>query len=364
MKISDIKNLELEITTKCNARCPQCVRNYYGSTTWDNLPIIDMSLDDFKAGMPTEIWKTLKHVKFCGTYGDPLMHNDPIKFIDYIKEQNSDIAITINTNGGIRSIKWWKELVNHLGPKDLVFFGIDGLEDTNHLHRIDVKFNKVIDNLTVFNKAGGRSIWQYIVFEHNDHQVEQARQLSRELGCLDFAAKSTGRFIDKTHTLVDKSPVMNVEHEIIRWIKPTKGKYRNTGYDSIDPLIKQHGSWQNYLENASIDCFAIRDGFTYIAANGEVFLCGWLSDRMYGFEPEKHQDHQVMLDMMEELGGRDNINLFKTSLKEIVEETWFPRIEQSWATNEIQRCANQCGKLYQSLTAETNKELKNVFLGT
>jgi len=64
MKLSDIKNIELEITTKCNARCPQCVRNYYGSTTWDTLPITDMSLDDFKKNMPMDIWKTLKHVKF------------------------------------------------------------------------------------------------------------------------------------------------------------------------------------------------------------------------------------------------------------------------------------------------------------
>ena len=363
MKIADIQTIELEITSNCNAKCPQCVRNYYGSNTWNTLPVVDMSLDEFKNNMPDDIWKTLKHIKFCGTYGDPLMNKDLIKFVDYVKEQNNNIAISINTNGGIRSIKWWKELAEHLGPEDLVFFGIDGLEDTNHLYRIDVNFNKVIKNLTAFNKAGGRSIWSYIVFEHNDHQVEEARDLSKTLGCLDFKVKSTNRFVDKTHTIVDKSPVMNTEHEIIRWIKPTKGKYRNKGYDGINSLIKEHGSWQNYLETATIDCFAQREGFTYIAANGEVYQCGWLSDRMYGFEPEKHQDHQVMLDMIEELGGRDKINLFKTPLKEIVEETWFPRIEQSWKTNEIQRCANQCGELYHLLTKEANKDLEDVYIG-
>lgn len=363
MKISDIKNLELEITTKCNARCPQCVRNYYGSTTWVSLPIVDMSLDDFKKNMPMEIWKTLKNVKFCGTYGDPLMHKDLIKFIDYIKEQNNNIDISIHTNGGIRSIRWWRDLAEILGPRDRVFFGIDGLEDTNHLYRIDVDYHKVINNLTAFNQAGGKSIWQYIVFEHNEHQVEEARRLSRELGCLDFAAKSTGRFMDKTHKLVDKSPVLDMKHEIIRWIKPAKGKYRNSGYDDISRLTKEYGSWKNYLEKTEINCFAEQDGWIAIVANGEVFPCGWLYDRMYGFESENHQDHQTMLSMMEELGGRQQINLFKAPLKEIIEKTWFPRIKKSWETNEIQRCANQCGKLYQSLTAETNKELKNVYLG-
>ena len=60
--------------------------------------------------------------------------------------------------------------------------------------------------------------------------------------------------------------------------------------------------------------------------------------------------------MMNEFGGRRQINLFNAPLIEIIEKTWFPRIERSWKTDEIQRCANQCGKLYQLLTAETNKE--------
>lgn len=361
MRINDVKVIELEITSKCNARCPQCVRNYYGSTTWKSLPIVDMSLDNFKKSMPLEIWKNLKNVKLCGTYGDPLMHKNLIEFVRYIKEQNSDIAITINTNGGIRSRAWWIDLASHLGDKDLVFFGIDGLKDTNHLHRIDVDYEKVIKNLKTFNQAGGRSIWSYIVFEHNEHQVEEARQLSRELGCHDFVVKSTGRFLDKTHKLVDKSPVMDMDHNIIRWIKPATGRYRNIGYESIASFIKEHGSWDEYLKHTKINCFAKRDKWIYIAANGEVFPCGWLSDRMYGFEPESHRDHKIMLDMMEELGGRHKINFFKTSLKEIVEESWFPRIEKSWDSKEIHRCANQCGETYQLLTKETNKELKKVW---
>lgn len=362
MLLKDIRSIELEITTKCNARCPQCVRNYYGSTTWDNLPIIDMPLEEFKQSMPDEIWTTLKHIRFCGTYGDPLMHRDLIGFIRYIKEQNANIAVTINTNGGIRSDKWWQELAQILDSKDLVFFGIDGLKDTNHLHRIDVDFDKVINNLTTFNRAGGRSIWSYIVFEHNEHQVEEARELSQQIGCLDFKVKSTSRFVDKTHTPIEQAPVMDMEHNVIRWIKPAKGKYRNTGYDDVNNVINKYGTWEKYLEQADIDCISKKDGYTYIAANGEVFPCGFLSDRMYGFESENHRDHQIMISMMDLLGGRHKINLFKTPLKEIIEDGWFPSIEQSWTTNQIHRCANQCGT-QSNLIQQANKDLKEVWNG-
>lgn len=360
MLISDVKNIELEITNKCNARCPQCVRNYYGAETWETLPIMDMDLEDFKANMPDEIWAGLRHVRFCGTYGDPLMHKDLIPFIQYIKGRNSDIAITINTNGGIRSTKWWASLPEVLGPKDLVYFGIDGLEDTNHLHRIDVDYSKVIANLTAFNQAGGRSVWSYIVFEHNEHQVEDARALSKQLGCTEFKVKSTSRFVDKTHTPVDKAPVMDMEHNIIYWLKPAKGVHRNTGYDDIKETVIEFGTWENYLEKADIDCISKRDEYMYIAANGEVFPCGFLSDRMYGFESENHRDHQVMIGMMDELGGRHKINFLRTPMREILEEGWFPSIERSWTTNQIHRCANQCGTR-SNLFDLANKELKEVW---
>ena len=360
MKLEDIKHIELEITTKCNARCPQCVRNYYGSHTWTKLPILDMSLDDFKKSMPKEIWKTLKQVKFCGTYGDPLMHKDLTKFIKYIKKQNPNIVIHINTNGGIRSVAWWKDLAKMLGSNDKVYFGIDGLEDTSPLYRIDVDYWKVLDNLKAFNSAGGTSIWSYLAFKHNEHQVEDARALSKELGCSDFVIKSTSRFVDKQHNPVDRTPVMNAVYDVVYWLEPAVGQYRNSGYDEIDGIVEEHGSWEDYLNNTSIDCMSKRDGYTYVAANGEMFPCGFLSDRMYGAETEIHKDHKTMLDMFDQLGGRHKINIFETPMEEIVEKGWFPAIEKSWDTNLIQRCANQCGAK-SNLVKMANNELKKTW---
>ena len=39
------------------------------------------------------------------------------------------------TNGGARSKQWWTDLGKLTKGKMRVTFGIDGLEDTNHLYR-------------------------------------------------------------------------------------------------------------------------------------------------------------------------------------------------------------------------------------
>lgn len=364
MLINKITQIELEITTKCNASCPQCIRNYFGSYTWPTLPIIDMDINWIQNTIPQEVWRTLEHVKLCGTYGDPCMHKQLLELIRLIRNV-SGAAITINTNGGIRSKSWWKKLAGVLdADKDKVFFGIDGLEDTNHLHRIGVSYKKVIENLTAFNQAGGHSIWSYLVFEHNQHEVEQARELSKKLGCRNFAAKSTSRFVNKSHKLINQTPVLDKKGNTIYFIKPpTLPKYRNQGYDDFISTDKLHNGYLNYLEAAVIDCKAKKQYTIYISAEGDIFPCGWLSDRIYGFESESHPDNKTLLDIIESIGGRSKINLHHTSLNDIVFGEWFEAIENSWKTNKIHRCAHMCGH-ESTLIKNANFETQKIWSGT
>ena len=343
MLIDKISQIELELTTKCNAACPQCIRNYYGAYTWPSLPIVDMDIEWLKKSIPAEIWQGLEHIRLCGTYGDPCMHQKIIDFITWIKTVSS-VQITINTNGSIRSKIWWKKLAKILDPsKDQVVFGIDGLEDTNHLYRVNVSYKKVIENLTAFNQAGGQSVWNYLVFEHNQHQVEEARELALSLGCKEFGYKSTSRFVDKTHTLVTQTPVLGESEQILYFLKPTTyKKYQNQGYDDLNNVINQFGSYQNYLGKAKIDCFAKRLQNIYISAEGDVFPCGWLADRMYGYESESHSDHIEITKMISSV-GRNNINIAHSNLQDILNGQWFQAIEDSWVNNSIQRCAHMCG---------------------
>ena len=60
--------------------------------------------------------------------------------------------------------------------RTLIIFGIDGLEDTNHIYRKNVKWKKLEENIKIYIKYGGTASWQFIVFEHNKHQENIAKQ--------------------------------------------------------------------------------------------------------------------------------------------------------------------------------------------
>ena len=56
-------------------------------------------------------------------------------------------------------------------------------------------FNKIIENAKTFIDYGGNAVWQYIIFNHNIHQVEEAKHKAIELGFSSFTLKDSSRFL-------------------------------------------------------------------------------------------------------------------------------------------------------------------------
>ena len=79
----DIKSVHLEVTTKCNANCAMCGRNYHGITR-SGLELNEMTLGDFKKIFSLPFLKQLKFISMCGVYGDSILAKDLIKIIEYI----------------------------------------------------------------------------------------------------------------------------------------------------------------------------------------------------------------------------------------------------------------------------------------
>lgn len=340
---AQVHDLEIELTTKCNARCPQCVRNDHGGAVTPSLPMVDLDISILQRSIESSL-TDLKHVRLCGTYGDPGMHPGTIELTKWLID-HSHCRITLNTNGAMRNEAWWMSLAEIMGDRGEVVFGIDGLEDTNHLYRVDVRWNKLIRNVRAFNEAGGHSTWMFLIFQHNQHQIEQARQQAQSLGCRSFLVKSTARFLDKQHRLVDRSPVKNREGQVIRWLEPTTLKsFSNPGYESAsaeDP-------------SRSIHCMALRKKHLYISAQGYVLPCGWLHDRFYGVETELTQDHARLFDLIERSGGFDAINIHQHDLIDIKKAKFFQDLERSWHNGQaLDRCRAQCGQ-FSSLYDQQN----------
>lgn len=342
MFYNEISQIEIELTTRCNAACPQCVRNYYGGPTWPSLPLVDIGLDTLINAI-TPLVARLDHIRLCGTYGDPCLHVNLPDFVTWLVD-NTRVEITINTNGGMRNPQWWINLAERLRSRGRVFFGIDGLQDTNHLYRRNVSWKRLISNLQAFNDAGGNSVWSFIAFEHNQHQIQQARQLSVDLGCAGFGVKRTGRFVNKLHQPVAQTPVMDHRYRTISWLKPpTQANLRNQAYDQACGLETTGISYSNYLQSNTISCVAKHTGLINISAQGYVLPCGFLMDRLYGYEAEQHPDHQLLLDMIRRAGGFDTINIHSRSIQDIVCDDFFSSIAASWTTSaRLERCAHMC----------------------
>ena len=139
---------------------------------------------------------------FCGNHGDPMMHPNPMELVCQFKQ------VTIDTNGSMGALKTYRQLAEN-GVD--IWFSIDGLEDTNHIYRQDVVWDNIMERVDAFISAGGRATWKFIVFRHNMHQIDQARELSVELGFENFELIRGGR---------DWGPILNNSGEEVGWLLP------------------------------------------------------------------------------------------------------------------------------------------------
>ncbi|MFB8793762.1 MAG: hypothetical protein U7126_05920 [Microcoleus sp.] len=93
------------------------------------------------------------------------------------------------------------------GENDRVIFSIDSLADTNSVYRNNTNWDRIMQSVNSFIQAGPKAVWHYLIFEHNQHQVELARALAEELGFVEFVPKATSRFVAKE--IYDKESEIN-----------------------------------------------------------------------------------------------------------------------------------------------------------
>lgn len=188
--LTKVKRLHMETSNVCNASCPLCGRTTLFS---DNKNTTSLTLDKVKSTFDDNFIRNLDAMYMCGNHGDPAAAPETIDIFTYFRRVNPNISMSIHSNGGLRSKKWWGELGSILSRgTDRCYFGIDGLRDTNHIYRVNTDFDKIMENVKSFIGGGGKANWDFLVFEHNEHQVEDARHLSKELGFVSFREKVSG----------------------------------------------------------------------------------------------------------------------------------------------------------------------------
>jgi len=380
-RYNEIQTVHLEMTDNCNAACPMCARNINGGEDNPQLPGTELSLADCKTIFDPDFIAQLKRMYMCGNYGDPVAARDTLEVFEYFRQNNNKMSLNMYTNGSAKKPDWWKQLAQVLGKNSYVVFSLDGLEDTNHLYRQNTIWSKIMENAQAFIDAGGIARWDYIVFAHNEHQVEEAEELSKKMGFEKFQYKKSARFFSNASgTTKEIHQAANRKGMATTLLQsPTNPKYRNntlqelskiasdttteikflpsTAKDaeeiqgrqmfSFDPDKKKE--MEKYWDTAEIKCKVAEEKSVYISAEGIVQPCCWTAGQMYVWywKPLGGQIWQAINEV-----GKDNLNAKFRSLENIIDGKYFQEvIPNSWnqsscADGKLAVCAKTCGTKY------------------
>jgi MoaA/NifB/PqqE/SkfB family radical SAM enzyme len=356
---SDIRQIHLELSSYCQAKCPMCARNFHGGETNPLLIENDLDLEKFKKIIPKELLSQLNSIYFCGNYGDPLLNNDLLYIVKHICETNPDIRLDIHTNGSLRNIKWWNDLAESLPKNHLVFFGIDGLDDTHSIYRIGTNYKKIIENAKAFINAGGKARWVYLTFKHNEHQLDDAKKIAEELGFESFYEKQTSRFIsERTFPVIDKDGKFLYNLEPASTEKVT--------------IIKKETveNYKEILKTAKIECKVKKDKSIYIDVNGYIWPCCYVGAVPYQYSKPNQNINDYIVYNREQLnrvigyfGDIENFNLNKKTIKEIIDsDEWQTIWENEFKKNSLPVCSRTCGKFEEKIISQSRDqfiELRN-----
>tara|TARA_B110000459_G_C16307466_1_gene357698 strand:- start:9 stop:662 length:654 start_codon:yes stop_codon:yes gene_type:complete len=149
----------------------------------------------------------------------------------------------------MQSLPFWERVLDTWPSNSQITLSIDGLQDTNHLYRVNSNWNKIQElfELIAKKKRKCEIEWKYIVFEHNYHQVEEAKNLAKKIGIDKFRIQRTRRLNPKLDIKAYDNP---------EWFKKIEIEYE----DALSP-------------------FCYTGDMHYITAFGDYYPCCWFEGR-------------------------------------------------------------------------------------
>lgn len=152
----NLKEVTIFVTNKCNLKCKSCF--LYGVSNDNGTYDFDKSKDhlnysDF-VNIVDQVTKISKGCTFFIMGGEPLLHKDIIRMIQYIKSKSPNSFIDINTNGIL--LKTMCEDLMKAGL-DAIVVSIDGsTPKESDYNRGEGVFNESIESIKYFNEVKKR----------------------------------------------------------------------------------------------------------------------------------------------------------------------------------------------------------------
>lgn len=219
-------SMEIEPTTSCNLRCPQCpsgLREFTRNTGMLDLPLYKKTIDEIHEDL---VWLILYF------QGEPFLNKQFLEFVRYAASKN--IYTATSSNAHYFTDEMAKATVE--SGLDRLIISIDGTtQETYGKYRIGGNVEKVIDGTKKLlywkkklNKTTPHIIWQFIVFKHNEHQLPEIRRLAKEIGVDELGIKTAQIYDYKT-----SDDFIPTNEDLARYRKT------ETGYEIKNKLLNQ-----------------------------------------------------------------------------------------------------------------------------
>ncbi|MBR3627227.1 MAG: radical SAM protein [Elusimicrobia bacterium] len=230
----------LDTISFCNLECVCCPTGRKTNTRTKTI----MSLNNISKIL-NYFGKYLKEIVLFN-WGEPLLNENITDVIKEIKKYDIYLSLSSNLNVDLDEQK-----ANELISSGLDHFicSIDGTsQETYEKYRKKGNFDKALNNLKLLIKAK-KSLklntpfieWQFLVFKHNEHEIQQAQKLAKDLG------------VDNLDLRAPWCPTEMVS---------TIDKYNNYVINNNNQTYKPVDKYCNWLWNAIV-----------INANGSVSPC-------------------------------------------------------------------------------------------
>lgn len=350
-----IISIHLELTDKCQASCPMCPRNIFGGPDGPNVYNVEITLEQFKIWFSERFLQQLTDIFVCGNLGDPLMAHDCLEIFRYVKTVNPNCKLHVYTNGSLRNAQWWQEYSKVIGPNDQTIFAIDGFEDTHHLYRKGTNWQKIIDNAQILIDAGGVARADTLVFEHNQHQIEDLTKFLLERGFFRVNARTTDRFYG-----FDKYPVHNKKGQWEYDLRPANTDHWRDKFTVNFAKLADPIQFQDVLNRVEVSSKCGRGESIYINSQGYIYPCCWVGSAM-----ENNKNLLAKNDVEGVVRARfhgsaqeivQDIGQIRLSDQDIVDtlnaSVWNDRLPKHYTTDIKLMCAKSCGTNFGKIITE------------
>lgn len=335
MRLNSIEKIELEITSDCNAACPGCLRTQQP----EKYDIGEFYLSDFQRIFPDRRSIENKLFKFCGVLGDPIKNKDCLAMVEYVVDHGG--RIEISTNAGLCTREWWSRLgeIAQETKRVWVNFCIDGHRETNHLYRVNTNFNVIERNLHAYAEKSHKAAWVFIVFDHNEHELEIAKKHALDLG-LQFAERTGMRnsfqdWIAKIKKRDKKTREIKIQEQTYSTQKHHEKKKQ---YEELKEIVDTNDRERAKKVVNSIECKLYHQNEIFISYDQRLWPCCFLWDNYVkdsGETVDKLDQHEA---------GWNDLKLH--SIDEILGHPWFEQeLAKSWNPEHpqhLKRCIKTC----------------------